>query len=37
VDNEVIIDSDDQYLRVGDFVQVKIESASEFDLHGRAI
>lgn len=37
VDNEVVIDSDDQYLRVGDFVQVKIESASEFDLHGRAI
>jgi len=37
VDNEVIIDSNDQYLRVGDFVQVKIESASEFDLHGRAI
>lgn len=37
VDNEVIIDSGDQYLRVGDFVQVKIESASEFDLHGRAI
>lgn len=37
VDNEVIIDSDDQYLRVGDFVHVKIESASEFDLHGRAI
>lgn len=37
VDNEVVIDSDDQYLRVGDFVQVKIESASEFDLHGRVI
>jgi ribosomal protein S12 methylthiotransferase len=37
VDNEVIIDSGNQYLRVGDFVQVKIGAASEFDLHGTAI
>lgn len=34
VDNEVIIDSPSQYLRVGDFVNVKITEASEFDLHG---
>jgi len=34
VDNEVIIDSPDQYLRQGDFVQVKINDASEFDLFG---
>lgn len=33
VDNEVIIHSD-TYLRIGDFVQVKITAASEFDLEG---
>lgn len=33
VDNEVIIKTK-EYLRVGDFVQVKIEDASEFDLIG---
>jgi ribosomal protein S12 methylthiotransferase len=35
VDNEVIIESDNEYLRIGDFVQVKINSASEFDLTGK--
>lgn len=35
VDNEVIIDSPDQYLRIGDFVNVKIDAASEFDLTGK--
>jgi ribosomal protein S12 methylthiotransferase len=34
VDNEVIIDSPDNYLRIGDFTNVKIHSATEFDLHG---
>lgn len=34
VDNEVIIDAKDKYLRVGDFVQVKINDATEFDLYG---
>ena len=34
VDNEVIIDSPEQYLRIGDFVDVKINSATEFDLTG---
>jgi ribosomal protein S12 methylthiotransferase len=34
VDNEVIIESRDSYLRIGDFVNVKITDASEFDLHG---
>ena len=35
VDNEVRIQTpDDVHLRIGDFVQVRIESASEFDLHG---
>ncbi len=37
VDNEVIIESPDNYLRIGDFVNVKINSATEFDLTGAAI
>jgi len=32
VDNEVIIESHDNYLRIGDFVNVRIKSATEFDL-----
>ena len=32
VDNEVILDATDKYLRIGDFVQAKITAASEFDL-----
>jgi ribosomal protein S12 methylthiotransferase len=35
VDNEVIVESPDNYLRIGDFVNVTIESASEFDLTGK--
>ena len=34
VDNEVVIKSAGEYLRIGDFVQVKITGASEFDLTG---
>ncbi|CAN5182019.1 30S ribosomal protein S12 methylthiotransferase RimO [soil metagenome] len=34
VDNEVIISAHEQYLRLGEFVQVKITDASEFDLFG---
>ena len=36
VDNEVIIETND-YLRIGDFVNVTIQSASEFDLTGAAM
>lgn len=32
VDNEVIIESQDNYVRIGDFVNVTIKSATEFDL-----
>lgn len=32
VDNEVIIDSGGHYLRIGDFVEAKINDATEFDL-----
>jgi ribosomal protein S12 methylthiotransferase len=37
VDNEVILDASKNYLRMGDFVQVKITSATEFDLFGETI
>lgn len=37
VDNEVIIDSPDDYLRIGDFVNVKVASATEFDLTGTVV
>ena len=33
VDNEVVIETN-EYLRIGDFVNVKITTASEFDLAG---
>lgn len=32
VDNEVLLDSTKEYLRVGDFIQAKVTSATEFDL-----
>jgi ribosomal protein S12 methylthiotransferase len=36
VDNEVRIKTpEDVHLRIGDFVDVRIESATEFDLHGK--
>ncbi len=34
VDNEVLVKADKQYARVGDFAQVKIDSAEDFDLYG---
>jgi ribosomal protein S12 methylthiotransferase len=35
VDNEVLITADEeQYLRIGDFVQVEITDATDFDLYG---
>jgi ribosomal protein S12 methylthiotransferase len=37
VDNEVIVESPDNYLRIGDFVNVKVTSASEFDLTGEVM
>jgi ribosomal protein S12 methylthiotransferase len=37
VDNEVIIESDNNYLRIGDFVNVKVSAATEFDLTGSVI
>lgn len=36
VDNEVLVKAD-QYVRLGDFANVKIESAEEFDLYGTIV
>jgi len=37
VDNEVLIDARQQYCRIGDFVNVKITDATEFDLYGEVV
>jgi ribosomal protein S12 methylthiotransferase len=36
VDNEVLV-SAEQYVRIGDFANIKITSASEFDLYGEVV
>lgn len=37
VDNEVILDGKDNYLRIGDFVNATITQATEFDLTGEVV
>ena len=37
VDNEVIVDATENYVRVGDFANVEITEASEFDLQGKVV
>ncbi len=37
VDNEVIVKSEANHLRLGDFVNVKITDATEFDLYGQPV
>ena len=37
VDNEVILDAKKNYLRIGDFINVKITNATEFDLSGDVV
>lgn len=37
VDNEVLIPAEDGYLRTGDFFNVKITAAEDFDLYGKVI
>lgn len=37
VDNEVLIDAAQQYATVGSFVNVKIDSAEDFDLYGQIV
>jgi ribosomal protein S12 methylthiotransferase len=37
VDNEVLIDASKHYATVGSFVNVKIDSAEDFDLYGQIV
>lgn len=37
VDNEVLVDAKDTYVRVGDFANIKITDATEFDLFGKKV
>lgn len=37
VDNEVLVDAKSNYVRLGDFAQVKITDAEEFDLFGEVV
>jgi ribosomal protein S12 methylthiotransferase len=37
VDNEVLVDAKTNYVRIGDFANVLIEKAEEFDLYGKVI
>lgn len=37
VDNEVIIDAQETYLRIGDFVNINVTAATEFDLTGNVV
>jgi ribosomal protein S12 methylthiotransferase len=37
VDNEVLVSAKSDYLRIGDFAQVKIDRAEEFDLYGTVV
>lgn len=37
VDNEVYIHAPEQYLRIGDYVEVKINSAEDYDLYGTTV
>jgi len=37
VDNEVLVKADNNYVRVGDFANVKITSAEDYDLYGEVV
>lgn len=37
VDNEVLINASEHYLRIGDFAEIEIINAEEFDLYGKPI
>ncbi len=37
VDNEVLVSAENSYVRIGDFSNVKVNSASEFDLYGELV
>tara|TARA_B110000259_G_scaffold103833_1_gene119388 strand:- start:2886 stop:3167 length:282 start_codon:yes stop_codon:yes gene_type:complete len=37
VDNEVLVNASEYYLKIGDFTNLKISSSTEFDLYGAPI
>ncbi|MEM9919238.1 MAG: 30S ribosomal protein S12 methylthiotransferase RimO [Bacteroidota bacterium] len=37
VDNEVLVDAKEQYVRIGDFAQVKITDCTDYDLFGELV
>ena len=37
VDNEVLVDAKSNFVRIGDFANIRITSAAEFDLFGEVI
>jgi ribosomal protein S12 methylthiotransferase len=37
VDNEVLVKATDTYIRVGDFANVKIDEATDYDLYGKVV
>lgn len=37
VDNEVLVDANEQFVRIGDFARVKITEASDYDLFGTLV
>ena len=37
VDNEVVLDAKTNYARIGDFVEVKVDHAEDFDLYGMIV
>ena len=37
VDNEVVLDAKTNYARIGDFVEVKVDHAEDFDLYGTIV
>ena len=37
VDNEVLIDASKHYVKIGDFVNIKITDASDYDLFGEPV
>lgn len=37
VDNEVLVDATNSYVRIGDFATVKINRSEEFDLYGTVV
>lgn len=37
VDNEVLVDASSQFVRLGDFANVKIDSAEDYDLYGTIV